>query len=223
MITIEQWRAAIGCYHPKLSSNIDEQSCFTYAAINGIFRFNTLFILLLICNFEISFLLVIKLLLDGDVESNPGPTYNIFKFVKASFHQANIMFGYTAGTQCACNVLFSLCWSKIKSVCFWNTTDLDYILIKGDELFKKLNLLRHLSVDDLPKTVSIDNYNAKVTFKELVDYEKLRNKTLILLDHPLYYTKALAMELCCLWVIQHWVCFGIQNIFICLILIAVMN
>ena len=48
---------------------------------------------------------------DGDIESNPGPTYSILKAVKASYHQGNVRFGCTAGNQCACNSLFALAWS----------------------------------------------------------------------------------------------------------------
>ena len=41
----------------------------------------------------------------GDVDSNPGPTYNIIKLIKASFHQGNPMFGLTAGIRCACKCI----------------------------------------------------------------------------------------------------------------------
>ena len=98
--------------------------------------------MILLSNVNVSFLLVTKLLIDGDIECNPGPTYNIIKLVKASFHQDNTMFGETAGTQCACNALFSLCWARIKSVAYWNSCDLDYVLIKGDEIYKNINLKR---------------------------------------------------------------------------------
>ena len=128
-------------------------------------------VLVLICNFETSFLLITRLLTDGDVETNPGPPYHIIKLIKlimASFHQANSMFGITAGMQCACSALFSLCWSKMKNICHWNATDLDDMLIKGDDLFKNLKVMRHLSVNDLPKTITLDNCDMKITFKPLV-------------------------------------------------------
>ena len=48
--------------------------------------------------------------LSGDVELNPEP-YEIIKSVQESFSQGNIaLFGKTAGRQCACNALFSVCW-----------------------------------------------------------------------------------------------------------------
>ena len=68
-------------------------------------------VLMILHNINMSFLLVMQLIIDRDVESNPGPTYNIVKLLKASFHQGNEMFGATRGTQCACNALFAICWA----------------------------------------------------------------------------------------------------------------
>ena len=94
---------------------------------------------------SVTFSLLIRVLMDGDVESNPGPTtYNIVKIVKASFHQGNLMFGETAGIQCACNALFAICYTKIKSMGCWKSCDLDFILIKGDEIYKATGLKRYL-------------------------------------------------------------------------------
>ena len=93
---------------------------------------------------------------DVVLELNPGPTYNIVKLVKASFHQGNPMFGVSAGTQCACNALFAICWAKIKNVSYWKSCDLDYILIKADELFKDINLFRYLSPEDLPNVLNVE-------------------------------------------------------------------
>ena len=104
----------------------------------------------------------------GDIESNPGPTYNIVKFIKASFHQGNPMFGKTAGIQCACNALFSICWSKVKSIGCWKTCDVDYVLIKGDELFKNINLERYLEPRDLPKHLCVEGTDTMVEYVQLV-------------------------------------------------------
>ena len=47
-----------------------------------------------------------KLLQDGDIETNWGPTYNIERVVQGSFHQGNWeLFGETTVIQCACNSL----------------------------------------------------------------------------------------------------------------------
>ena len=73
------------------------------------------------------------------------------------------MFGNTAGMQCACNALFAICWGRIKSASYWKPCDLDYILIKGDELFKKINLMRYLGPEDLPDNLNVENAVVNIT------------------------------------------------------------
>ena len=103
----------------------------------------------------------------GDVESNPGPTCNIEKVIMGSFHQGNTRFGLTAGTQCACNSFFALCWSHVKKVYRWNTNDLDHILNEGGILYKSLGTMDLLSADELPRSVMMSNNNIPVEFLEL--------------------------------------------------------
>ena len=58
-----------------------------------------------------AFLKVI-LLLAGDIESNPGSSDHKKKNQKSvlvSFHQGHTKFGATAGIQCACTALHSIC------------------------------------------------------------------------------------------------------------------
>ena len=93
---------------------------------------------------NVSFLKLSSLLTDGDVKSNPGPTYTILKVVQGSFNQGNQKFGETAGRQCACITLFSIAWSAIRRVALWNTTDLDFILSEGDQPST------FISADELP-------------------------------------------------------------------------
>ena len=50
--------------------------------------------------------------LSVNVELNPGP-YQI--------NQGNVtLFGETASRQCACNALFSICWSVVRDISSWN-------------------------------------------------------------------------------------------------------
>ena len=63
--------------------------------------------------------IVISLLQHGDLESNPGPVYNIEKVVLGSFHHGDTRFGATAEVQCACNSLLVFCWSKIRDCRIW--------------------------------------------------------------------------------------------------------
>ena len=54
------------------------------------------------------------------------------------------LFGGTAGRQCGCNALFSICWSVVRDVCFWKLVDLDYFLVEGAKLYKLLGLQGYL-------------------------------------------------------------------------------
>ena len=169
MISVEAYRACIGTFFVKSKKN----SKIDRNYYPGSFRTNEdtthflhtfgLAFVILILNLNLNFavLKLLKLLVDGDVESNPGPTtYNLLKVVQGSFHQGDPKFGQTAGIQCACNSLFSLCWSSIKRVTVWTTYDLDYVLESGDQLYKSLKINNMLSVDDLPRNVKVE-YNIK--------------------------------------------------------------
>ena len=114
------------------------------------------FIVIVTCNLNLACLKYMKLMRDGDIERNPGPTYSCVKVINGNFHQGDPLFDITTGTQCVCNSLFSICWSTIRRTALWNTLNLDFILIKGDAIYKCLNVSGHLSFDDLPRTVDID-------------------------------------------------------------------
>ena len=117
----------------------------------------------LIC-ISVMLALVLRLIIEGDIESNPGPTYVTEKAIHGSYHQGDQRFGNTAGVQCACNSLYALCWSQIKKVYSWNTSDLDHILTEGDKLYKTLNTFDMLSVEDLPHFVKMYNQNVQIEF-----------------------------------------------------------
>ena len=114
--------------------------------------------------------------LSGDVESNPGPTYSIEKVIQGSFHQGNPRFGRTAGVQCACNYLFALCWSQVKTVSRWNKSDLNHVLTEGDLLYKSLNVVDMLTADHLPRSIFMCNIKFPVDYLELkTEIAHLRN------------------------------------------------
>ena len=87
------------------------------------------------------------------------PTYEVLQSVLGSFNQASVSrFGDTAGSQCACNALYSLFWSFTRSVDLWTSHDLDKILIEGDQLYKSLNTNMHLmQLDELPTKIRVNN------------------------------------------------------------------
>ena len=63
----------------------------------------------------------------------------------------------------------AVCRNMFKSLARWDGYDLERILENGDLLFKSLNMLRILGVDDLPARVSICD--------SAVDIGLLENKT----------------------------------------------
>ena len=106
-----------------------------------------------------------KFLQDGDIETSPGPNYNIERVVQGSFHQGNReLFGGTAGIQCAFN---SLCWVQINQIFHWGKSDLDHILVEGDCLYKSLGTLEMLSADQLPGFVKMFSHNIPVRYVRL--------------------------------------------------------
>ena len=94
MITIAQWRIAIGSFHPrgqsiKISLYYSQNNKSEYLSNGNKLNVEKgLVVLILMANLNISFLIMMKMLIDGDVESNPS--YNISKLVKASFHQGHV-------------------------------------------------------------------------------------------------------------------------------------
>ena len=54
------------------------------------------------------------------------------EIVQATHHQGDLRYGVTAGVQCSCISLMSVCWSTFISVTMWDGTDLDMILENGD-------------------------------------------------------------------------------------------
>ena len=109
-----------------------------------------------------------KLLQDGGIETNPGPTYSTERVVQGSFHQGNReFFGETAGIQCACNSLYALCWVQIKQIFHWGKSDLDHILVEEDCLYKSLGTFDMFSADQLPEFVKMFSHNILVRYVRL--------------------------------------------------------
>lgn len=88
------------------------------------------------------------------LSADPSPIH--IKSTSGSFHQGDQKFGSTAGIQCMCNSLLSICWSAIKRISSWKSFDLDYVLECGDDNFKNVKIYRPLSVEELPSVVNIE-------------------------------------------------------------------
>ena len=92
----------------------------------------------------------------------------IFKScVQGSFSQNDSRFGDSAGMQCACNTLASLCWSANRKVNIWKTFDLDFVLNKGNELFEFVNLKRSLYFDELPKDFQLAGIEFSIEYSRV--------------------------------------------------------
>ena len=104
------------------------------------------------------FVLTAILLACGDIETNPGPTFSI-SAVKGSSHQGDLKYGRTAGTQCVCYSLASLCYSKIILPRYWTTKDIDSVLTFGNSEYSRLGFVNeYLSFDDIPATFNLGEH-----------------------------------------------------------------
>ena len=57
-----------------------------------------------------------------------------------------------------------MCFSSFKPIFEWPSEDLEYVIVKGDQLYKEQNTLTLLSCVDLPRIVDIENVKVTVTF-----------------------------------------------------------
>ena len=92
--------------------------------------------------------------------------YHVLKSAQGDFNQGNVaLFVDTADKKCACNALFSLCWSVVGKVSIWKSYDLDNTLIKGYKIYKLLNKDDFLNVNELPRRVKSYNCNIDINIE----------------------------------------------------------
>ena len=117
---------------------------------------------MIIClNLHFAVVNFLNLTLEG-VESNPGPSrfilvqmiliqlrvivsvslknFAIKKSIQATHYQGHLNYRESAGMQCTSNAYFSIAYYVTKKLSFWKSCDLDYILEKGDILFKSVGV-----------------------------------------------------------------------------------
>ena len=89
------------------------------------------------------------------------------KIVRSTHHQRDLRYGATAGIQCSCMSLMSVCWNSFISETTWDGgTDLDIILENGDRLFKSLNQYRLPGVNELTSTVTVYGHSVDIFFRQ---------------------------------------------------------
>ena len=106
-----------------------------------------------------------KLILSGDIETNPGPCNNPAKTIHAPYSQGNTdIFGENAGRQCVPMSLCSLIYLyRNNSIC--DSGDLANIMKLGNQLYSTLSRLSrqmYLLLEELPTMVSIEDYNYSI-------------------------------------------------------------
>ena len=60
--------------------------------------------------------------------------------------------------------MYSACFSSIKPIFEWSSEDLEYVIVKGDQLHKEQNILTLFSCVDLPRIVHIEHVKVTVAF-----------------------------------------------------------
>ena len=81
MISVEQWRAVIGCFSPRRRKALDPVTQFNSAELKRLFRHRRVAVL---------FVVGAMLMMCGDVESNPGPPKKILQSkLDASFSSSS--------------------------------------------------------------------------------------------------------------------------------------
>ena len=92
-------------------------------------------------------------------------TYNISKIVQGSFNQGNELFGETAGTHCACNVLYAIFGLIIEVYPYGKNLISIKFLLKGGKVYKSLNTHSYLNVDELPRFIETNGMISNAIFK----------------------------------------------------------
>ena len=114
--------------------------------------------------------------------------FSFFKScIQGSFSQTDPRFGESAGIQCACNTLVSLCWSANRRANIWKTSDLDFILTKGNELFEFVNLKRSLYFDELPKNLSGIEFRIEFSRVDNGFFQKETNSFDVFVDINIFF------------------------------------
>ncbi len=92
---------------------------------------------------------------------------------QGSFHQGNRRFGDNSGKQCVANCLASMMYSKKKNVRNWKCSDMDSILITGNELYGFLQDSttinnNYLLIQELPTELDVFDAHYSMKYHEPV-------------------------------------------------------
>ena len=118
---------------------------------------------------------------DLSLSTTVSQYYSVLKSVQGSYNQQHESFSATAGMQCTCISLFSLCWSVISKVSIWQSHSFDYILTiyvynldyicTGGKIYKDLGASKYFNVDDLPVKIYLLGQSSDVVFHNIENRE----------------------------------------------------
>ena len=66
--------------------------------------------------------------------------------------------------QCCAISFYTTCFSVIKPCTYWNSDTLDAVIENGNTFYKKLNIGKHLLLNDLPNRLEICDADVDVVF-----------------------------------------------------------
>ncbi|XP_072572246.1 uncharacterized protein [Paramormyrops kingsleyae] len=91
--------------------------------------------------------------------------------VRGSFHQGDRRFGINSNKQCVANSLIAIVTCKIKNVLTWSVTDIDQVLLNGDDLYSTIrdagkirDASGYLFVRDLPTEYSLNGDTFQINY-----------------------------------------------------------
>ncbi|XP_072554172.1 uncharacterized protein [Paramormyrops kingsleyae] len=91
--------------------------------------------------------------------------------VRGSFHQGDRRFGINSNKQCVANSLMAILMCKIKNVLSWSVTDLDQVLLNGDNLYSTIrdagrirDASGYLFVRDLPTEYTLNGVTFEIKY-----------------------------------------------------------
>ena len=87
-----------------------------------------------------------------------------WKTICGNFSNRDKKFGRTAGKQSVIIVVYSICFSKIKSVSRWSITNIDSILEQADELFNLRQTNQFRNAENLPDEICICGMKVSLTY-----------------------------------------------------------
>ena len=94
-------------------------------------------------------------------------------YLQGSLHQADAIFGKNAGRQCVSNCLIAVAFNSKKSANEWDATDMDNILMTGNELYSYLQASStiqqtYLLINELPRNLEVFNNTFIFYFEEAI-------------------------------------------------------